>query len=81
MAILVARTRPRVTFIRTRWFKYDRSYLCVSKSQFVPVTRRVSVVECLPLRHAWWWCTGRVIHASQYPYLAVLRVMTLDFPQ
>jgi hypothetical protein len=22
----------------TRWFKYDRDYLCVNKSQFVPVT-------------------------------------------
>ena len=21
----------------TRWFKYDRDYLCVDKSQFVPV--------------------------------------------
>jgi hypothetical protein len=21
----------------TRWFKYDRDYLCVNKSQFVPV--------------------------------------------
>jgi hypothetical protein len=23
--------------IYTRWFKYDRDYLCVNKSQFVPV--------------------------------------------
>jgi hypothetical protein len=23
--------------LRTRWFKYDRDYLCVNKSQFVPV--------------------------------------------
>jgi hypothetical protein len=23
---------------RTRWFKYDRGWLCVNKSQFVPVT-------------------------------------------
>jgi hypothetical protein len=23
--------------ISTRWFKYDRDYLCVNKSQFVPV--------------------------------------------
>jgi hypothetical protein len=23
--------------ICTRWFKYDRDYLCVNKSQFVPV--------------------------------------------
>jgi hypothetical protein len=23
--------------VRTRWFKYDRDYLCVNKSQFVPV--------------------------------------------
>ena len=27
------RTRP----ICTRWFKYDQDYLCVNKSQFVPV--------------------------------------------
>jgi hypothetical protein len=25
------------TVIYTRWFKYDRDYLCVNKSQFVPV--------------------------------------------
>jgi hypothetical protein len=25
------------TDIYTRWFKYDRDYLCVNKSQFVPV--------------------------------------------
>ena len=24
-------------YIHTRWFKYDRDYLCVNKSQFVPV--------------------------------------------
>jgi hypothetical protein len=23
--------------VYTRWFKYDRDYLCVNKSQFVPV--------------------------------------------
>jgi hypothetical protein len=23
--------------LNTRWFKYDRDYLCVNKSQFVPV--------------------------------------------
>ena len=23
--------------VDTRWFKYDRDYLCVNKSQFVPV--------------------------------------------
>jgi hypothetical protein len=26
-----------VTNINTRWFKYDRDYLCVNKSQFVLV--------------------------------------------
>jgi hypothetical protein len=26
-----------VRFENTRWFKYDRDYLCVNKSQFVPV--------------------------------------------
>jgi hypothetical protein len=25
------------TDLNTRWFKYDRDYLCVNKSQFVPV--------------------------------------------
>jgi hypothetical protein len=24
-------------WVNTRWFKYDRDYLCVNKSQFVPV--------------------------------------------
>ena len=26
-----------MTFYSTRWFKYDRDWLCVNKSQFVPV--------------------------------------------
>jgi hypothetical protein len=26
-----------VSFVNTRWFKYDRDDLCVNKSQFVPV--------------------------------------------
>jgi hypothetical protein len=26
-----------VLFIATRWFKYYRDYMCVNKSQFVPV--------------------------------------------
>jgi hypothetical protein len=25
------------SYFNTRWFKYDRDYLCVNKSQFVPV--------------------------------------------
>jgi hypothetical protein len=33
---LIANT-PQCYVIRTRWFKYDRDYLCVNKSQFVPV--------------------------------------------
>ena len=28
---------PNKSPIYTRWFKYDRDYLCVNKSQFVPV--------------------------------------------
>ena len=28
---------PIIYFHDTRWFKYDRDYLCVNKSQFVPV--------------------------------------------
>jgi hypothetical protein len=27
----------KVVYSYTRWFKYDRDYLCVNKSQFVPV--------------------------------------------
>jgi hypothetical protein len=27
----------KVFEVCTRWFKYDRDYLCVNKSQFVPV--------------------------------------------
>ena len=27
----------RFQLVDTRWFKYDRDYLCVNKSQFVPV--------------------------------------------
>jgi hypothetical protein len=26
-----------IFYLCTRWFKYDRDYLCVNKSQFVPV--------------------------------------------
>jgi hypothetical protein len=31
------RTRSSTSAEYTRWFKYDRDYLCVNKSQFVPV--------------------------------------------
>ena len=34
--VSVSNTSPYNTEI-TRWFKYDRDYLCVNKSQFVPV--------------------------------------------
>jgi hypothetical protein len=39
---MILQTRLDITFIHclscyTRWFKYDRDYLCVNKSQFVPV--------------------------------------------
>jgi hypothetical protein len=27
----------KLFIIYTRWFKYDRDYFCVNKSQFVPV--------------------------------------------
>ena len=30
-------TKALKRFYNTRWFKYDRDYLCVNKSQFVPV--------------------------------------------
>jgi hypothetical protein len=30
-------TSPIINISYTRWFKYDRDYLCVNKSQFVPV--------------------------------------------
>jgi hypothetical protein len=31
----------------TRWFKYDRDYLCVNKSQFVPVIFEPPCICCL----------------------------------
>jgi hypothetical protein len=33
----VLRIELETVFENTRWFKYDRDYLCVNKSQFVPV--------------------------------------------
>jgi hypothetical protein len=30
----------------TRWFKYDRDYLCVNKSQFVPVIFEPPCIYC-----------------------------------
>jgi hypothetical protein len=30
----------------TRWFKYDREYLCVNKSQFVPVILEPPCITC-----------------------------------
>jgi hypothetical protein len=30
----------------TRWFKYDRDYLCVNKSQFVPVIFEPPCTNC-----------------------------------
>jgi hypothetical protein len=37
--IIIAATTTAATTAttNTRWFKYDRDYLCVNKSQFVPV--------------------------------------------
>jgi hypothetical protein len=35
--VLVSLILCRKLFFYTRWFKYDRDYLCVNKSQFVPV--------------------------------------------
>jgi hypothetical protein len=35
--LFVATFSIEVTQKYTRWFKYDRDYLCVNKSQFVPV--------------------------------------------
>jgi hypothetical protein len=29
--------RLKILLVNTRWFKYDRDYLCVNKSQFGPV--------------------------------------------
>jgi hypothetical protein len=34
----------------TRWFKYDRDYLCVNKSQFVPV---ISEPPCITYQSPW----------------------------
>jgi hypothetical protein len=33
-------------FLCTRWFKYDRDYLCVNKSQFVPVIFEPPCTSC-----------------------------------
>jgi hypothetical protein len=32
--------------IYTKWFKYDRDYLCVNKSQFVPVIFEPPCISC-----------------------------------
>ena len=34
---MITKTIDIKIYINTRWFKYDRDYLCVNKSQFVPV--------------------------------------------
>ena len=39
---------PRETPFNTRWFKYDRDYLCVNKSQFVPVIFEPPCINLLP---------------------------------
>jgi hypothetical protein len=43
-------------FTYTSWFKYDRDYLCVNKSQFVPV---ISEPPCtythIYIRYKWLW--------------------------
>ena len=36
------------TLLYTRWFKYDRDYLCVNKSQFVPVIFEPPCIIQLP---------------------------------
>jgi hypothetical protein len=41
---------------RTRWFKYDRDYLCVNKSQFVPV---IFEPPCIWITYIWKCTTFR----------------------
>jgi hypothetical protein len=47
-----------VVVSHTRWLKYDRDYLCVKKSQFVPVIfeppciKRRRIIAALPLLSA-----------------------------
>ena len=41
----------RCNYHNTRWFKYDRDYLCVNKSQFVPVIFEPPCTTYMPRRH------------------------------
>jgi hypothetical protein len=50
-------------YVTTRWFKYDRDWLCVNKSQFVPVIFEPPcmllygrVIHCW-ITEAWFSCT------------------------
>ena len=40
----------------TRWFKYDRDYLCVNKSQFVPVIFEPPCISVLQSRITMFYC-------------------------
>jgi hypothetical protein len=44
----------------TRWFKYDRDYLCVNKSQFVPVIFEPPCIQIDLREFKWGAWTGSI---------------------
>jgi hypothetical protein len=52
----------------TRWFKYDRDYLCVNKSQFVPVIFEppcISYIHNNQMLCAFGWCICMIDENAQ----------------
>jgi hypothetical protein len=74
LALVPTYTHPRIhRSIFTRWFKYDRDYLCVNKSQFVPV-----IFE--PPCNTYCFSTAKMIRERasmlRYTYIAAVPIYT-----
>jgi hypothetical protein len=57
------------TLIYTRWLKYDRDYLCVNKSQFVPV---IFEPPCMYIHRYIRGVVGKICHTSEKRFLVAL---------
>ena len=67
----------------TRWFKYDRDYLCVKKSQFVPVIFEPPCIYLCTVRCKEWVVIvlGVRIHKYRQPHVVAWRPCFFHFGQ
>jgi hypothetical protein len=59
--LMISLKKPAILLDCTRWFKYDRDYLCVNKSQFVPVIFEPPCIICDPEGSDWQLLTYQIM--------------------